>query len=464
LRSDPPIASFRDLAKTYRTAAARVAALKGISADLPARAMTAVVGPSGSGKSTLLRLLSGMDRPDAGEITVGGARVQGASSRELRQLRRSTVGYVFQRPSDNFVPHLTVGEHLRLAAHSSRSRTRDPDRLLEQLGIAHRVGHLPAELSGGEQQRAALAEAAVAGSRIVLADEPTAELDTDSARALLSCVQVLLKEGVTVVIATHDPDVTRGADVVLQLDHGTIKEQARAWRQPGDQHHTPVREKADGPPVLEVHGVTKTYRRGTESVHAVSDATLELRNGEIAALIGRSGSGKTTLLNVIGGWEVADSGQIRWSEGGGLGPSPAWSDLAVLPQKLGLLDELTVRENVEYPVRLSGKLAELEDSVDEVVDALLLTPLRNRYPSETSVGEQQRTALARAVVLSPRVLLADEPTSHQDERSAEAAMGALRRAADQGTACLLATHSEEVLPYLNRVLRMEDGRIVEGTD
>jgi putative ABC transport system ATP-binding protein len=99
-----------------------------------------------------------------------------------------------------------------------------------------------------------------------------------------------------------------------------------------------------------------------------------------------------------------------------------------------------------------------------VFDALFLTSLRNRYPKETSVGEQQRTALARAVVLSPRVLLADEPTSHQDARSAEAALNLLRRVADGGTACLLATHSAEVLPSLDRMLHMEDGRIVDRGD
>jgi putative ABC transport system ATP-binding protein len=464
LPNEAPIASFRDLTKSYRTATARVEALKGISADLPAGALTAIVGPSGSGKSTLLRLLAGMDRPTAGAISIRGTRVQAASARERRRLRRSTVGYVFQRPSDNFVPHLSVVEHLRLASLGSGVRNHNAEEILETLGIAHRVDHLPSELSGGEQQRAALAQALVGTARIVLADEPTAELDTDAAGALLSTIHALAREGITFVIATHDPDVTRRAEVVLELAHGMIRERGRANRRPGVAIPPPEPHERDWPPVLEVRGLTKTYRRGEESVHALADVTLEQRSGEITALIGRSGSGKTTLLNAIAGWEPPDSGEIVWSDGVGVSGSPAWSDLAVLPQKFGLLDELTVRENIEYPARLAGRVADLEDTIDEILDALLLIPLRNRYPRETSVGEQQRTALARAVVLSPRVLLADEPTSHQDERSAEAALNLLRRTADQGMACLLATHSDEVLPYVDRLLRMEDGRTIRGPD
>src|SRR5438132_929391 len=166
----------------YRTTASSVHALRGITAQFPRGAINVAAGPSGSGKSTLMRLLAGLDRPDSGSLVVDDVRVDRASSRTLRRLRRRSIGYVFQRASDNFFPHLTVGEHLSMAAIASgRPPVIGPGEILEILGIARRVDHRPAELSGGEQARAAMAQIMVGGSAIVVSDEPTAELDTASA-------------------------------------------------------------------------------------------------------------------------------------------------------------------------------------------------------------------------------------------------------------------------------------------
>ena len=207
--------------KTYRTASGEVRALKGLSAKVPASALLAVVGPSGSGKSSLLRLIAGLDRPTSGTLTVEGTSVHDASARTLRRFRRATVGYLFQRPSDNFLPHLTVGEHLRLARGLTHRRPRiEQDELLSTLGIEERADHLPSELSGGEQQRAAIAEVLMGGATIVVADEPTAELDSVSAEHVMDTMVALAHAGVTFVVATHDRSVMRRADAALELDHG----------------------------------------------------------------------------------------------------------------------------------------------------------------------------------------------------------------------------------------------------
>ena len=181
--NDPVTARCVDLVKTYRTPTGAVHALRGVTLGFPAGALTAVVGPSGSGKSSLLRVLTGIDRATSGDVWVGSKNVGRSSSRGLRRLRRDVVGYVFQRPSDNFLPNLTIGEHLRLASGHADAR-RDAD-ILERLGIGHRIDHVPDELSGGEQQRAAFAQAVVAGSSVVVADEPTAELDSASGRLVM---------------------------------------------------------------------------------------------------------------------------------------------------------------------------------------------------------------------------------------------------------------------------------------
>ena len=463
--------------------------MKGLTAEFPASALQAVVGPSGSGKSSLLRLIAGLDRPTSGTLTVEGVGVHEASARALRRFRRRTVGYLFQRPSDNFLPHLTVGEHLRLArglAH--RTRWIDGEALLFTLGIEERIDHLPSELSGGEQQRAAIAAVLMGGATIVVADEPTAELDSASARSVIDTIVALARTGVTFVVATHDRSVMLRADGVLELDHGVRRRSSPARVEPAARSNAPVprpaasrrslvREAGDGgdrgvrwrppdpatipepdPPLtLAVLGVSKSYHRGEEIIHALNDVELTLRAGELVGLVGRSGSGKTTLLNVIAGWERPDSGTIERSDRAGA--VPGWDELAVVPQKLGLFDELTVRENIEYPARLAGRLDELRDRIDELMDDLAIAHLAARYPKETSLGEQQRAAVARALVLSPTLVLADEPTGHQDAVSERRVLQSFGRAASEGASCLIATHDVALAPRLDRVIEMADGRL-----
>lgn len=468
-----------DLVKIYRTETARVHALQGIDADFPAGAVTAVVGPSGSGKSSLLRLLAGVDRPTSGTVEVGGRDLSSLKARELRKIRRGTVGYVFQRPSDNFVSYLTVWEHMQLA---ERSRTHgsplDGDELLERLGIGHRRDHLPHELSGGEQQRAAFAQVLAAGPTLVVADEPTAELDTVSGERLLEVVASLTETGVGFVLATHDHKVATLAHQTLEIEHGLLKEEptgetTRMRRDPevvalarGHALYRPATPTAPlpssaGPVVLDVESVTKLYRRGSETVHALEDVTLSLHSGRLLGLMGRSGSGKTTLLNVVAGWEQPDGGRLVWNLPDASGSARAWADVSVVPQKLGLIEELTVRKNVAYPALLAGRADELDGRVDDLLEELGLTEMADRLPSETSVGQQQRAALARALVLSPRLLLADEPSGHQDAGWASGVFDALRRAALDGTCCVVATHNEDVAEFLDEIFWMRDGRLTE---
>jgi putative ABC transport system ATP-binding protein len=466
LPTERPVAACQALVKTYATASEQVQALRGVDLSFRRGALAAVVGASGSGKSSLLRLLAGLDLPTSGKVLVNGLNLAAMSPRRLRAVRSSTVGFVFQRPSDNFVPYLTVDEHLRLAARATR-RVDGPgaDELLDALGIAHRRDHLPEELSGGEQQRAAFAQVLTAGPAIVVADEPTAELDSRSAEDLLAVIRGLSEHGVAFVIATHDPGVTQMADDVVELDHGRVKRDSLGSQQ-GIMIKAPeLGAVAGGDSVVEVSGLTKTYRRGPEEVHALDEVSLRIEPGRMVGLMGRSGSGKTTLLNVLAGWERADAGSIFW-----LGdlearlPERRWHEIAVLPQKFGLIEELTVRENIEYPARLHGSLESARKRVEKLLGVLGLEELEHRAPNETSVGQQQRTALARALVLRPRLLLADEPSGHQDAMWARGVLGCLRAAAADGTACLVATHNEEVSGYFDEVVRIANGRVEQGLE
>ncbi|HYI44878.1 MAG TPA: ABC transporter ATP-binding protein [Actinomycetota bacterium] len=214
--------------------------------------------------------------------------------------------------------------------------------------------------------------------------------------------------------------------------------------------------------LIHVDHVTKVFRRGSEVVHALEDIDLQLEGGEIAALVGPSGSGKTTLLYLLSGWETADTGRVHWNVAGGDPADAPWGRLALVPQSLGLAEELTVRENVELPLRLKGELDAGSARVTELMSRLDLEALADRYPLETSLGEQQRVAVARALVLSPDLLLADEPTSHQDDSRAAAVFALIGELAGAGSCCVVATHDRDIARYVDRVIEMRDGRIDEA--
>lgn len=224
--TEQPAARCRDVRKVYRTDAGEVVALDEVSKDFPAARVSAIVGPSGSGKSSLLRILACVDRPTEGSVRIAGTEVAGLGPRGRRALRRTDVAYVFQDPVDNLVEYLDVTEQLVLAA---RLRGRRPDsqditRLLDTLGLTHRATHRPVQLSGGEQQRVAVACAVIGQPAVVVADEPTAELDSASADRVLNAFHDLRDEGVAFILSSHDPAVVAASDHLLRLERGRTVE------------------------------------------------------------------------------------------------------------------------------------------------------------------------------------------------------------------------------------------------
>jgi ABC-type lipoprotein export system ATPase subunit len=218
--------------------------------------------------------------------------------------------------------------------------------------------------------------------------------------------------------------------------------------------------------VIEARDVHKSYKRGPEQVNALRGVSLSVAQGEVVVLVGPSGSGKSTLLNVLCGWEEPDRGEVRWpgpvvGSKGKVADLP-WADLAIVPQSLGLIEELSVRENVQLPLRLRADGGEdRSDRVHGLLSMFGLAELADRQPWEISIGEQQRTALARALVLVPRLLLADEPTGHQDEAWGGRVLKAIRLVAERGVSCLVASHNPEAMNIADRILRIRDGVIIE---
>ena len=219
--------SFRDVYKIYRVADTGVVALGGVSFDIGEGEFLAIVGPSGSGKSTILNMIGGLDRSTAGSVEVEGRDLGRLGEDELTVYRRDRVGFVWQGTARNLVPYLSVAENVRLPA-TARGLTvpaaaRAPIELLDVVGLADRAKHRPGQLSGGEQQRVAVAVALANVPKILLADEPTAELDSESAALVLEAFRQVNQEfGVTIVMVTHDLLAARRASRQLRLRDGQL--------------------------------------------------------------------------------------------------------------------------------------------------------------------------------------------------------------------------------------------------
>jgi putative ABC transport system ATP-binding protein len=216
------------LTRIYRRGSDEIKAVDGVSLTIATGEFVSFIGPSGSGKTTLLNLLGCLDNPTLGELSLCGRKIFGGkmlTESELTRVRREIFGYVFQ----NFylIPTLTVRENvaLPLTFYSKPGAEKEPDRLLEMLGMGHRTSHLPAQISGGEMQRVAIARALVNRPGILLADEPTGNLDTARSEEICSVLRKLnIEEGVTVVMVTHNPSLARRADRVFEMRDGKLHE------------------------------------------------------------------------------------------------------------------------------------------------------------------------------------------------------------------------------------------------
>jgi ABC-type lipoprotein export system ATPase subunit len=219
-----PIVTLARVSRTFRRGDEEVKALAELSLSLEPGEMVALAGPSGCGKSTALNLVAAVDRPDAGRVVVCGVDIGSASEGELVALRRRSIGMVFQ--AFHLVPHLTVEENIALPLALDRRRdAARVDELLRRVGLEHRRRHYPSELSGGEQQRTAVARALVHRPKVVVADEPTGNLDSKTGAAVIELLAELRsEEGAALLLATHDGAVASMADRVVELADGRMVE------------------------------------------------------------------------------------------------------------------------------------------------------------------------------------------------------------------------------------------------
>jgi ABC-type lipoprotein export system ATPase subunit len=224
---------MHDVTKTYRMGEVDLPVLKGVSLEVDEGELVTLMGASGSGKSTLMNILGCLDHPTSGEYYLDGREVSGFGARDRARLRNRSIGFVFQ--SFNLLPRMTALENVCMPLTYSRERLTDRQKreraaeMLSRVGLGDRVGHQPSQLSGGEQQRVAMARALVNRPRLLLADEPTGNLDSLRSEEILRMIEALNRaEGITVVLVTHDPAVARHTRRIVRIKDGLIEESVRA--------------------------------------------------------------------------------------------------------------------------------------------------------------------------------------------------------------------------------------------
>jgi microcin C transport system ATP-binding protein len=496
-----------NLAVSFATPEGDVEAVRGISFDVQRGETLALVGESGSGKSvTALSVLQLLPYPAArhpsGSIRLAGVELLGAPERTLESVRGERIAMIFQEPMTSLNPLHRVGKqigetlmvHRGLDRAAARARTLE---LLDTVGIrdpAARLSSYPHELSGGQRQRVMIAMALANDPELLIADEPTTALDvTIQAQVLALLREIKERLGMSLLLITHDLGIVRKvADRVCVMTDGAIVERndtARLFEAPqhaytrhllaAEPSGEPPESRADAPILLEATDLRVWFpikrgvlRRSVSHLKAVDGVTLEAREGETLGVVGESGSGKTTLALALLRLQ-ASRGRIRFRGRDIQGLS--WRQTRPLRREIqivfqdpfgSLSPRLPIGEIVGEGLAIHrvGDPAQREQRVIRALEEVGLDPAsRNRYPHEFSGGQRQRIAIARAMVLEPRLVVLDEPTSALD-RSVQAQIVDLLRELQRrhNLTYLFISHDLSVVRALcHHVIVMRDGVVVE---
>jgi energy-coupling factor transport system ATP-binding protein len=509
------VVEVTDVFVAYRSGAEPVMALRGADLTLAAGERLLVAGPNGSGKSTLLRVVTGDQPVLAGRVEVGGTAVHAMDDATRRRWRTRALGFVDQHARRNLLPELDVRDNvalqLRLTGTRPPAARARAEATLERLGLGALATADVRRLSGGEAQRVALCAAVAHGPALVLADEPTGELDEEAAHQVYGLLEAVAGDGTGVILVSHDPRSDAFVDRAVRLRDGRLAEEwvpgrtavaqvadSRGWvRVPGELLEAggrrptswtvrpaagalllrPTADDRVAPPVAAAPGqrpVPAAAAVGAPALVTLADVTagwgtrtlvddlhLELRPGTWTALRGPSGSGKSTLLTLVAGLTDPRSGRVEvggaaWAgldRAGRAAHRRRW--LAYALQRANLVETMTVAENIALAAAFRGVVLDAGE-VDALAGRLGLTAQLRTPAGVLSGGERQRASLARVLVSGAPVLVLDEPTSQQDDESAARVVAALDAATRGGAAVLVASHDPTVLERADRTLVLGD--------
>ncbi len=513
-----PIIQMRDVVKVYATGKEPFIALQDISLEINRAEFLGITGKSGAGKTTLLNMISGISELTSGEVLFNGmlngngkARGQTLSIHTLNEdalalWRGENLGIIYQ--SFELMPTLNLVQNVMLPPDfvGSYRPVVSKEKALELLDLVDILEHaykIPAHISGGQKQRVAIARALVNDPPLIIADEPTGNLDSVTAERILQIFEKLVDQGKTIVMVTHDESLAPRFSRRLHIADGVIEKPNTNGRpvpvNPSGQDGKPDPESsflpesnggfpqpADGPaplrqsgskrkpvqsdhPAILLQGVNKVYKNAAGKFVALKSIDMQIDYGQFISIVGKSGSGKSTLINMITGIDFPTAGEVvvggqhiyKMSES----KRALWRgrNMGVVFQFFQLLPTLTLLENTMLPMDYC-KVYSIQERPKRAMELLSMVGLEeqaHKLPSSVSSGQQQSAAIARSLATDPAIILADEPTGNLDSRSAEIILNLFEELAASGKTVMIVTHDPSITQRTDQTVILSDGEIID---
>ncbi|MCJ7660361.1 MAG: ATP-binding cassette domain-containing protein [Anaerolineales bacterium] len=514
------IIQMQDVVKAYETGDGQFVALKDIDLEIMHGEFLGITGKSGAGKTTLLNMISGVSDITSGEVLYFGNQngnersnhtmisVHAMNEDDLASWRGKNVGIVYQ--SFELMPSLNLVENVMLppdflGSYRPRVSKERALELLEMVDIAEHAYKVPAHISGGQKQRVAIARALINDPPLIIADEPTGNLDSVTAETILQIFEKLVDQGKTVVMVTHDeslaPRFSRRMYIVdgalgkpsrnggYKVSKPIIREEqekqnpttglstdglpASDLKEPASKRKAGVpRNSLDKEhPAIVLRNVEKVYENAAGKFVALKSIDLQLDYGQFISIVGKSGSGKSTLINMITGIDFPTAGEVlvgnehiyEMSES----QRALWRgrNMGVVFHFFQLLPTLTLLENTMLPMDYCKvyPFHERPARAMELLKKVGLEEQADKLPGSVSSGQQQSAAIARSLATDPAIILADEPTGNLDSRSAEVILSLFEDLAAQGKTVLIVTHDPSITKRTDQTVILSDGEIIDQT-
>ena len=508
------IIQMRDVVKTYDTGDVPFTALNNVNIDIKQGEFLGVTGKSGAGKTTLINMISGVGELTSGNILfhwVGdnnspspsaltqkergqnpSIQIQSLSEDKLARWRGENLGIIYQ--SFELMPTLSLVENVMLPPDFlgvyqpliSKKRALE---LLDLVEIADHAYKIPAHISGGQKQRVAIARALVNDPHLIVADEPTGNLDSVTAETIFQIFEKLVAQGKTIVMVTHDESFAPRFSRRLHIADGVVTspteggggeespiniERERALHHVSKSRIEVVsssKEQEDKKPAIVLRNVQKVYENAAGKFVALKSINLQLNYGQFISIVGKSGCGKSTLLNMITGIDHPTDGDViigdehiyKMSES----KRALWrgKNMGVVFQFFQLLPTLTLLENTMLPMDYCNlyPFYERPDRAMELLKMVGLEDQAHKLPTTVSSGQQQSAAIARGLATDPSIILADEPTGNLDSRSADNVLNLFESLAQRGKTVLIVTHDPSITQRTDQTIILSDGEIIDET-